>query len=79
MPAMRGMVNLRDGGQSSRMLALVHESELARNDPNPEACHRPMAYDSGLPRSVIRFRTLHARTASVRLPCWDCALEGHSR
>ena len=33
--------------------ALVHESELARNDPNPEALHRPMLCDSGLPSSVI--------------------------
>jgi hypothetical protein len=30
--------------------ALVHESELARNDPNPQVCHLPMAYDTGLPR-----------------------------
>ena len=33
--------------------ALVHESELARNDANPQVLHRPMAYESGLPRSVI--------------------------
>jgi len=32
------------------LVALVHESELARNDPNPQVCHRPMAYDTGLPR-----------------------------
>jgi len=29
--------------------ALVHESELARNDP-AHAGHLPMAYDAGLPR-----------------------------
>jgi hypothetical protein len=33
-----------------RAWALVHESEPARNDPNPEAPHRPTAYDAGLPR-----------------------------
>jgi hypothetical protein len=34
----------------SRSWALVHESEPARNDPNPQARHRPTAYDAGLPR-----------------------------
>ena len=29
------------------------ESELARNDPNPQFRHRPMPYDTGLPRAVI--------------------------
>ena len=33
--------------------ALVHESELARNDPTPQVLHRPMPYDTGLPRAVI--------------------------
>jgi hypothetical protein len=33
-----------------RRAALVHESEPARNDPNPQARHRPTAYDAGLPR-----------------------------
>jgi hypothetical protein len=33
-----------------RWLALVHESEPARNDPNPQAPHLPTAYDAGLPR-----------------------------
>ena len=35
--------------RTHRSWALVHESELARNDPDPEASHRPMAYDAGLP------------------------------
>ena len=33
--------------------ALVHESELTRIGPTPEALQRPMLYDSGLPRAVI--------------------------
>ena len=33
--------------------ALVHESELTRNDPNSEALQRPMLYDTGLPHAVI--------------------------
>ena len=33
--------------------ALVHESELAHNDANPRVFHRPMPYDTGLPRAVI--------------------------
>ena len=48
-----------------RVGALVHESELARNDPHPEAPHLPISYDSGPPRSVIRFRMLHASSASA--------------
>ena len=48
--------------------ALVHESELARNDPHPEALHLPISYDSGPPRSVIRFRMLHASSASALCP-----------
>ena len=51
-----------------RFAALVHESELARNDPNPPTCHRPVAYDAGLPIPVIRLRMLHATTASVTRP-----------
>ena len=31
-------------------------------------CHLPMRYETGLPSSVIRFRTLHASTASRRCP-----------
>ena len=37
--------------------ALVHDSKLTVNDPNPEARHRPLLYDSGRPSSVIWFRT----------------------
>ena len=37
--------------------ALVHDSKLTVNDPNPEASHRPILYDSGRPSSVIWFRT----------------------
>ena len=48
--------------------ALVHESELARNDPHPEAPHLPISYDSGPPRSVLRFRMLHASSASALCP-----------
>ena len=33
--------------------ALLHESELARIDPDPRLRHRPMRYDIGLPRPVI--------------------------
>ena len=51
-----------------RRTALVHESELARNDPHPEAPHLPISYDSGPPRSVIRFRMLHASSASALCP-----------
>ena len=29
--------------------ALVHDSKLTVNDPNPEASHRPILYDSGRP------------------------------
>ena len=37
--------------------ALVHDSKLTVNDPNPEASHQPILYDSGRPSSVIWFRT----------------------
>ena len=33
--------------------ALLHESELARTDPDPQLLHRPMRYDIGLPSPVI--------------------------
>ena len=33
--------------------ALLHESELARTDPDPPFLHRPMRYDIGLPSTVI--------------------------
>ena len=34
-------------------LALLHESELARTDLNPQLLHRPMRYDIGRPSPVI--------------------------
>ena len=36
-----------------RRMALLHESELARTDPDPPFLHRPMRYDIGLPSTVI--------------------------
>ena len=38
-------------------LALVHDSKLTVNDPNPEASHRPILYDSGRPSSVRHCQT----------------------
>ena len=43
-----GTVKLR-----AQEAALVHDSKLTVNDPNPEATHRPILYDSGRPSSVI--------------------------
>ena len=36
--------------------------------PDPVVGHRLIAYDAGLPKSLIRFSTLHARTASAPCP-----------
>ena len=36
-----------------RFAALLHESELAHTDPDPQFFHRPMRYDIGLPSPVI--------------------------
>ena len=36
--------------------ALVHESELARNEPDSQVHHLPRAYDDGLPSAAIRLR-----------------------
>ena len=33
--------------------ALLHESDVARNDPDPAVGHRLIAYDAGLPKSLI--------------------------
>ena len=44
-------------GDRGNAVALVHDSKLTVNDPNPEASHRPLLYDSGRPSSVIWFRT----------------------
>ena len=46
-------------------MALVHESKLIRNNPDPEASHRPMAYESGRPMSVIH--SGHCTRAAPRL------------
>ena len=40
-------------GYSKRSTALLHESELAHTDPEPQFFHRPMRYDIGLPSPVI--------------------------
>ena len=48
--------------------ALLHESNVVRNDPDLAVGHRLIAYDAGLPKSLIRFSTLHARTASAPCP-----------
>ncbi len=48
--------------------ALLHDSRLTRNAATLEARHRPTLYDCDLPSSVIRFRTLHARSASASRP-----------
>ena len=37
----------------SKYAALLHESELARTDPDPQLLHRPMRYDIGRPSPVI--------------------------
>ena len=42
----------RTGGRCPAT-ALLHESELARTDPDPQFLHRPMRYDIGLPSPVI--------------------------
>ena len=42
-----------DGGEPTARGALLHESELARTDPDPQFLHRPMRYDIGLPSPVI--------------------------
>ena len=43
-------------GALSFYAALVHESELARNEPDSQVHHLPRAYDDGLPSSAIRLR-----------------------
>ena len=54
-------------GPRQRPEALLHESERARTDPDPQLLHRPMRYDIGLPSPVIQFRISQPRSAS--LPC----------
>ena len=58
------MTSLRDASSALQMtqrkdrgiVALVHESELARNEPDSQVHHLPRAYDDGLPSSAIRLR-----------------------
>ena len=64
----------RGSRQSTRHSgALVHDSKPTVNDPNPEASHRPILYDSGRPSSAIWFMTLHAPTDSATRPPRDRA------
>ena len=57
----RGAVTPGVLGVGARMRAGLRAS-------NRRARHLPMRYETGLPSSVIRFRTLHASTASRRCP-----------
>ena len=57
----RSYVSEPDRGVGARMRAGLRAS-------NRRARHLPMRYETGLPSSVIRFRTLHASTASRRCP-----------
>ena len=34
----------------------MHESELARNEPDSQVHHLPMAYDDALPSAAMRLR-----------------------
>ena len=51
----------QENGVGARMRAGLRAS-------NRRARHLPMRHETGLPSSVIRFRTLHASTASRRCP-----------
>ena len=51
-PELRSLVVL-EGTRARRDSALLHESELARTDPDLPFLHRPMRYDIGLPSPVI--------------------------
>ena len=59
-------VLVRASGEQSS--GATRQSKLTHGRPNPEVTHRPILCDSGRPSSVIRFRTLHAITASVTRP-----------
>ena len=59
-------VLVRASGEQSP--GATRHSKLTVNDPNPEASHRPILYDSGRPSSVIWFRTLHATTGLGHSP-----------
>ena len=54
-------ITTREDGVGARMRAGLRAS-------NRRARHLPMRSETGLPSSVIRFRTLHASTASRRCP-----------
>ena len=45
-------------------MALVREPESSDKLPRPRGLHDPIANETGRPSSVIRFRMLHAITAS---------------
>ena len=57
----RDLFEMTVRGVGARMRAGLRAS-------NRRARHLPMRYETGLPSSVIRFRTLHASTASRRCP-----------
>ena len=64
--------SMRDITQEAGVNLAAVNGVVARILPGPHALHRPARhkprrYDAGLPSSVIRFRMLQARTAS--LPC----------
>ena len=62
LPTARAFANADPlNGVGARMRAGLRAS-------NRRARHLPMRYETGLPSSVIRFRTLHASTASRRCP-----------
>ena len=54
-----------------RKKALVHESELARNEPDSQVHHLPRAYDDGLPRlgHPVEDVTPDRGFSALRLPC----------
>ena len=47
------LCHLWPGWRRALVMALLHESELAHTDPDPQFFHRPMRYDIGLPSTVI--------------------------
>ena len=55
-PSAHGTLSSSSAPLHSPSGALVHESELARNEPDSQVHHLPRAYDDGLPSSAIRLR-----------------------
>ena len=53
-----------------RRAALLHEYRSSVHLPRPSDCHDPIANEAGRPSMVIRFKMLHAITASA-----SCASE----